>query len=339
MAPARTHRTDGETSPSKTKQFPAGSAIGVDIGGTKIAVGVCDSDGRVLVEFKKPTPARDPGDAMWDTINRLLDDVIAAGGRSATESITGIGVGCAGPMVWPEGVVSPTNITSWREFPLRRRLRERFPDMPVRVHNDAICMALAEHWKGAAQGHANALGMVVSTGVGGGLISGNRILDGGSGNAGHIGHTIVRADGPSCRCGGRGCLEAIARGPATVAWAVEHGWSPPVGQAVDGRSLADSARAGDLTAIDAFRRSGEAVGIALASVATLLDLDIAVIGGGLVQSGDLLMNPVRQAFDRHVGMTFAKRMKIVPAALDQDAGIVGAAALVLQGHRYWSPAD
>ncbi|MDP3972103.1 MAG: ROK family protein, partial [Candidatus Nanopelagicales bacterium] len=211
---------------------------------------------------------------------------------------------------------------------------------PVRVHNDAVVMAAAEHWIGAAAGRPNALGMVVSTGVGGGLVLGDRLIDGGLGNAGHIGHIVVHPDGPACVCGGRGCLEPIARGPATAAWAVEQGWTPsdPTKPA-DAKTLADDAHAGDEVAIAAYNRSGEAVGIALASVAALLDLDVAVIGGGLVQSGELLMDPLLAAFRYHAGLPHAARMSIVPASLGQDAGIIGAAALVQDGHRYWNASD
>ncbi len=322
---------------TKANRTPEKLILAIDIGGTKMAVGLVDGDGDATHVDRTPSPANQRGDAMWDALNRLLDEVLQSAGNP---KITGVGVGCAGPMIWPEGVVSPTNIVGWREFPLRRKLKERFVDLPVRLHNDAICMAIAENWKGAAAGHDNALGMVVSTGVGGGLIVGGRLVDGGFGNAGHIGHIVIDPSGPACRCGGRGCLEAISRGPATVAWAVEEGWTPSdSGDPLDGKTLADDARNGDEIAIAAFRRAGSAVGVGLASVAALLDLDIAVIGGGLVQSGDLLMTPIKQAFAEHAGMTFVKRMKIVPAELDQLAGVVGAAALFADGDRYWSPVD
>jgi glucokinase len=321
--------------PEKLSDLPI---LGVDIGGTKIAVGLVSSTGHMSHIERVPTPAAIPGDAMWDALNRVMDATLTAAGNPR---IGGVGVGCAGPMIWPEGVVSPTNILPWREFPLRRKLRERFVGLPVRLHNDAICMAAGEHWLGAARGHDNAIGMVVSTGVGGGLISGGRLVDGGFGNAGHIGHMVADPNGPLCRCGGRGCLEAIARGPATVAWAVEQGWTPSrTGSGLlDGRSLAADARDGDLIAKAAFHRAGTALGSVLASVAALLDLDIAVIGGGMIQSGELLIAPILLAFEAHAGMQFVKRMKIVPAQLDQEAGIVGAAALFANNDQYWSPGD
>ncbi len=308
--------------------------LAVDIGGTKMAVGLVDSRGEVVASGRTPTPARSSAGEMWTALSDLITEILAEAGEPR---LLGVGVGCAGPMVWPDGVVSPLNIPAWRGFPLRRQLAEMFPDLPVRLHNDAVAMAAAEHWMGAAAGRSNALGMVVSTGVGGGLVLGNRLIDGGLGNAGHIGHVVVYPDGPACVCGGRGCLEPIARGPATAAWAVEQGWTPAdPRQPADAKTLAGDARDGDEVAIAAFRRSGEAVGIALASVAALLDLDVAVIGGGMVQSGDLLMEPLREAFRAHAGLPHAARMTIVPAALGQDAGIIGAAALVQDGARYWN---
>lgn len=313
------------------------TVLAIDIGGTKIAVGAVTPDGRIAASARTPSPARGTADEMWTAVTETCDRVLERAGHPV---IDGVGVGCAGPMTWPDGVVSPLNITAWRGFPLRRALRERFPGVPVRVHNDAVAMACAEHWAGAAKGYKNVLGMVVSTGVGGGVILGNRLVDGGLGNAGHIGHMVVDPNGPACPCGGRGCLEAIARGPATAAWAVEQGWTPRLpGQPADAKTLSADAAAGDEVAIAAYKRSGEAVGIALASASALLDLDVAVIGGGLVQSGDLLMRPMRGAFELHAGFPFVKRLKIIPASLDQNAGIFGAAALVLAGDRYWDPAN
>lgn len=331
-------RQDGDMTMSAFEVTdPSLPVLALDIGGTKMAAGLVTSDGDVLAVERTPSPARGSAEEMYGALTGLCDSLFAATGQ---QEVAGVGVGCAGPMVWPDGVVSPVNIPGWRGYPLRRNLAKRFPGVPVRIHNDAIAMAAAEHWMGAAAGYANALGMVVSTGVGGGLIIDDQIVNGGLGNAGHIGHVVVNPEGPACGCGGRGCLEAIARGPATAAWAVEQGWTPRRADApADAKTLAEDARNGDPIGIAAYRRAGEAVGIALASVAALLDLDIAVIGGGLVQSGDLLMVPMRHAFEEHAGMAFVQRMTIVPAVLDQLAGVVGAAALVVRGDAYWTQPD
>jgi glucokinase len=308
-------------------------ALALDVGGTKLAAAWVDGDGSVHGRREVPTRPTGAGlgEQLWQTTVALLDDV-AAGERP-----TAVGVGCGGPMRWPEGVVSPINLPAWREFPLRVRLRERFPDATIRVHNDAVAMVAGEHWHGAATGTEAVLGVVVSTGVGGGLILGGRIVDGVGGNAGHLGHVVVDPAGPVCGCGARGCLEAVARGPAVVQWAVDRGWSADPGDIADGRSLARSAYAGNPIAAAAFTRAGDALGVALASAAALLELQIVVVGGGLARAGDLLLSPARESFRRHAGLDFVRRCRIVPSAGGADAGLIGAAALVVPGETYWSP--
>jgi glucokinase len=187
---------------------------------------------------------------------------------------------------------------------------------------------------GAGREARQFLGVVVSTGVGGGLVLDGLTVNGTTGNAGHIGHVVVDADGPACACGGQGCLEAIARGPAVVEWALRQGWTPSANDA-SGPGLAESARAGDAVALAAFTRAGRALGVALASVATLLDLDAVAIGGGLAKAGDLLLGPTRAAFERYAALDFARRCRITAAELGDDAGVVGAAAFVLAGDHYW----
>jgi glucokinase len=220
---------------------------------------------------------------------------------------------------------------SWRAFPLRERLSELFPGLPVRVHNDAVAVAVGEHWRGAGRGRPNVLGMVVSTGVGGGLILGDRIINGKSGNAGHIGHVIVDPDGPACECGGRGCLEAIARGPGLSAWAREQGWTGETG-----KELAHDAARGHPVAVRAMNRAGWALGVAIASATHLCDLDVVAVGGGLSQAGPLLFRPLEDTFRAHAQMDFAREVRVVPAALGQMAGLVGAAAFIFAADRYWT---
>jgi glucokinase len=295
--------------------------LALDVGGTKIAAAILDDDGGIVRRDRTPTVLADPWPGLTDMLDRLVDG----------ERIDGVGVGCVGPMRWPAGEVSPLNVPGWRDFPLRARLAERFPGVPVRLHNDAVAFAAAEHWKGAAQHVDNMIGMVVSTGVGGGLILGGHVVDGASGNAGHIGHVAADPDGPMCACGGRGCLEAIARGPATVAWARERGST-----AEDGPALARLAADGDEIALAAFARSGAAVGRVIAWCAVLLDVRVIVVGGGLSQVGAPLWDPLLAAFREQAVLPFLQGVQVVPPALGGDAGLIGAAALVLAGDRYWS---
>lgn len=310
------------------------TVLALDIGGTKLAAAVVTESGRIVRRNEVATNAeRDPA-GIWQ---RLIDLIEAV---SDGQEITAIGVGCGGPMRWPDGEVSPLNIPLWRNgFPLRSRLAQRYPAALVRVHNDAVAMAVGEHWLGAGRGSSAFLGMVVSTGVGGGLVIDGRIVNGRSGNAGHVGHVVVDPDGPRCGCGGRGCLEAISRGPAIVRWALDNGWEPSTDEAPDGSSLARDAAAGDDVARAAFERAGRAIGIALASVVHVLDIDVVAVGGGLARAGELLLEPARAAFGEHCTMAYAAGCRIEPAALGPDAGLVGAAALVVPGLGYLSGGD
>ncbi|WP_433333757.1 ROK family protein [Spirillospora sp. CA-294931] len=307
-----------------------GAVLAVDIGGTKMASAVVDGAGEVVAYDRVATPDDPDAEVLWRALDGLLGKVVADAGAPA---LIGVGVGCGGPMTWPAAEVSPLNIHAWRGFPLRERLRERHPGLPVRVHNDAVCVAVGEHWRGAGRGYDNVLGMVVSTGVGGGLVLNGRLIDGASGNAGHVGHVIVEPDGPPCGCGGRGCLEAIARGPGLVAWAQGEGWRP--GEAVTGVELAEDARAGDAVAAAAMRRAGRALGLAIASATHLCDLDVVAIGGGLSQTGPLLFDPLEKELRAHARMDFSRDVKVVPTSLGQTSGLVGAAALILAADRYW----
>jgi glucokinase len=307
--------------------------VAVDIGGTKLAAGVVDSTGRVWHSARVPTPVGADGAALWAALAGLVETVTAVAATAGAPPPGGVGVGCGGPMRWPQGLVSPLNIPGWREFPLRERLADLLDLGPVRVHNDAIALAVAEHWRGAAAGTRDALGMVVSTGVGGGLVLGGRVVDGASGNAGHIGHVVVDPAGPDCACGGRGCLEAIASGPRTIAWALANGWRCAV---PDGRVLVADAQAGDPVAVAALARAGAAVGVGIASALALCDVQVVVVGGGLAAAGDLLLGPLRDALARHARLGFTRAVPVVGSALGSDAGLIGAAALVLAGDRYWS---
>lgn len=337
-------------------------ALAIDIGGTKIAAAVVDGDGVIRGSARRPVPraqvtttAQATGTAQGASVTRDAangpgvgsEDVFAAvrqcaegalleAGVSVAE-LAGVGCGCAGPMRWPVGEVSPLNIAAWRSFPLRERLREHFAGLPVLVHNDGVALAAGEHWRGAGRDVRNLLTVTVSTGVGGGLILGGRLLHGSSGNAGHIGHVTVETDGPPCPCGGRGCLEAIAAGPHAVRRALAAGWIPPVGQAADGQALAASASAGDAIASRELARSGTAVGAGLAACANLLDLDAAVVAGGFAQSGPIFWDALLAGFDRHAGLAFSRRLRITPSTDPAGVALRGAAAFVLAPARYGWP--
>lgn len=296
-----------------------GLVLALDIGGTKIAAGLVDDRGTLVHRAQQPTPPAD-AEAIWAVTAELLSDAVrAAGGRLA-----GVGISSAGPIDLPGGTISPINIQAWQRFPIVDRVA-RLTGLGVRLGGDGLCMALGEQWCGAARDARFALGMVVSTGIGGGLVLDGAPYDGRTGNAGHVGHVVVDADGAPCTCGGRGCVETVASGPHLAKWAREHGWV--AGPEADAKELADAANRGNAVALQAFRRGAGAVAMTIASVAAVCDLDLVVVGGGVAKSGALLFDPLREALKEYLGLDFIRGLRVVPAELGGDAGLVGAAAL------------
>jgi glucokinase len=279
------------------------TALAIDIGGTKLAVARVDAEGRLTDRHMAPTPGLEGAEVMWGT----LVDLVAAS-RRGDEVV--VGVGCGGPMA-PGGVtVSPLNIPAWREFPLRARLVEE-TGLDVHVDNDAKALARGEGWVGAARGARDYLAMVVSTGVGGGIVVDGRLLDGATGNAGHVGHVIVEPDGRVCACGARGCLEAEASGPSILA----AGGVAPTAVGEDVR-----------------RRTGMLVGRAVASVVNLLDLRLAVVGGSVALGfGAPFFEAAQAELEARARIDYARGARIVPVGLGDEGPLVGAAAVGWHG--------
>jgi glucokinase len=285
-------------------------ALAVDIGGTKLASGLVALDGTLVDRASVPTrpgPAGPGSDeALWDDLAQLVERV--AGSVGAGDRLVVCGAGCGGPMSPGGEAVSPLNIEAWRGFPLRGRLAS-LTGLATFVDNDAKALALGEGWVGAARGCANFLGMVVSTGVGGGIVLDGRLLDGRLGNAGHIGHVIVEPDGRACRCGGRGCLEAEASGTAIAAI---------TGQEPRQAGPALVARVGTL------------VGRAIASVVNLLDLPLAVVSGSVALGfGPPFFEAAQAEMDLRCGLDFARGARVVPGGLGDAGPLVGAARVGL----------
>jgi glucokinase len=219
--------------------------------------------------------------------------------------------------------VSPLNVPAWRRHPLVDRIGALVADAPVTLAVDGLCIALAEHGVGAGRGARHLLGMVVSTGVGGGLVLDGRAAPGPTGNAGHIGHVEVAGFDDPCPCGGSGCLEAVASGPSTVRWARANGFAGETGE-----DLARAHAARDAVAIAAVARAGTAIGRAIASAASLVDLDVAAVGGGFSRVSPALLDAARAALDRRSAFDFVRRTRIVASQLSGDGPLIGAAALV-----------
>ncbi|OMC46227.1 sugar kinase [Mycobacterium sp. IS-2888] len=297
----------------------------LDIGGTKIAVGLADDDGTLVHTAIRPTPPGGSAEEIWAAVAAAIADAL----RAADGGVAAVGIASAGSIDLHTGCVSPINIGSWHGFPLRDRVAAAVPGVPVRLGGDGTCMALGEHWRGAGRGARFLLGMVVSTGVGGGLVFNGAPYTGRTGNAGHVGHVVVDPDGLPCTCGGRGCVETVAAGPPLVRWARANGWSAPPGAGAE--QLADAATRGDAVALRAFDRAASALAAMIASVAAVCDLDLAVVGGGVAKSGRVLFDPLRATLADYAGLDFLHGLRVVPAELGGEAGLVGAARLARFG--------
>jgi glucokinase len=280
------------------------SALGVDIGGTKLAAGLVDDRGTITSRVETATPATADSEELWSTLADLLDSLPLSDRRRAAV----VGVGCGGPMTPGGELVSPLNIPAWRAFPLRDRLANH-TRLDVHIDNDAKALALGEGWIGAAKGEPNFIAMVVSTGVGGGIVVDGRLLDGATGNAGHIGHVIVEPGGRLCGCGARGCLEAEASGIAI--------------RAITGRAPAEASR-------DVVEHTGTLVGRAVGSVVNLLDLRLAVVAGSVALGfGEPFFTAAQAELDCVSRLEFSRGARIVAAGLGRDGPLVGAAAVAL----------
>jgi glucokinase len=300
----------------------------LDIGGTKIAGALVDGDGQILVRVQRATPAQEDGESVMAAVRAVLGELTASPlwGRA-----TALGIGSAGPVDASAGTVSPVNVPGWRDYPLVARVREAAGGLPVELIGDGVAITAAEHWQGAARGHDNALCMVVSTGVGGGLVLNGRVHPGPTGNAGHIGHICVELDGDPCPCGSRGCVERIASGPNIARRAIENGWRPGPDGDTSAAAVAAAARVGDPVAAASFERAAQALAAGIAATATLVEIDIAVIGGGVGKAADVLFTPLRKALGDYATLSFVRRLEITPAQMGTDAGLVGAAAAALAG--------
>ncbi|WP_329201350.1 ROK family protein [Streptomyces sp. NBC_01435] len=295
----------------------------LDIGGTKIAAALVDGGGALLVRAQRPTPARESAETVMAAVTEVLDEL---SGSPLWGRATAVGIGSAGPVDASAGTVSPVNVPGWRDFPLVERVGKAVGGLPVGLVGDGVAMTAAEHWLGAARGYDNALCMVVSTGVGGGLVLGGKLHPGPTGNAGHIGHVSVDLDGDPCPCGSRGCVERIASGPNIARRALEAGWRPGPDGDASAAAVAAAARAGDETALASFERAAQALAAGIAATAALVEIDIAVIGGGVAGAGDILFAPLRRALRRYATLSFIRRIEVAPAVMGTDAGLVGAAA-------------
>jgi glucokinase len=299
-------------------------ALAVDIGGTKVDAALVEATGRIVAGSRHRAatgPGQTPGTfaaAITSVCRRATD---AAG---PAHRVIGVGIGAAGPLRGDGTRISPINLPGIRDFALTDPVAAVSPRLPVRVALDGTCIALAELEFGALRGVRNGIAMVVSTGIGGGIVLDGRVIRGDTGNAGHVGQVWVRR--PDRADPALASVEGVAAGPATVRWAHAHGWP-----GADGLELAAAYRSGDPVAVRAVRRSAEAVGQAIAGYAALLDLRVAAIGGGFSHVADDYLALVEAAARRAALLPAAAELRVVPAELGGDAPLVGAALLVHRG--------
>ena len=307
--------------------------IGIDLGGTNIAAGVVDETYQIRCTHSAPTHAQDGPEALLDDVAACVRAVTEKGGFAPNEC-SGVGLGAPGSCDRPAGVVRYAPNLNWHDVPAAKELSERLGGVKVALGNDADCAALAETVAGAARGSESVLLITLGTGVGGGLIVGGRIASGFRGRGGEFGHMIVQMGGEKCSCGQQGCWEAYASATALARQAAraaqEHPESALNGvQTLDGRSIYEAAAAGDAAAQTVTARYAEYVGAGLVGLVNALAPETVLLGGGVSGAGEALLAPVRDYVQAHA---FFKDPELLPdiraAQLGNDAGIIGAAALV-----------
>jgi glucokinase len=297
-------------------------ALAIDVGGTKVEAALVDDRARLIdgSRHRAPTGAENSAETIADAVRQVIDETLASAPPGAR--ILGAGVGCAGPIDIARATVSPLNLAAWRGFPLAALVAEQSGITDPVLRLDGLCILLAEHWAGSLQGYRTAMGMVVSTGIGGGLLVEGRLVGGRSGNAGHVGQIQLHThDG-----GGRDLsitLEGIAAGPRIVNWAKEQGWRGDTGE-----DLAASYKINDPIAVAAVRRCARALGEGISSVCALVDLEAVAIGGGFSRVTPDLFDLIRESIADVAPLDTISGVQILPSALSDEGPLIGAAGLI-----------
>jgi glucokinase len=312
--------------------------LGIDIGGTKLAAGVVTLTGEQLSQDRVPSLAAEGPAKVIERLIELSRRTVALAGISMDEIIAA-GVGCGGPLDPKTGMImEPPNLPGWVDVPLVKILQDAL-GIPVYLDNDANAAALGEHRFGAGRGVENMVYLTISTGIGGGIIIGNKLYQGQNGNAGEIGHMSLAINGRPCNCGSRGCLEAYASGTNIAARAreavgageksllTELAGSP---DNISGETIMAAMQAGDSVATRIWDETMEILGAGIANVINIFNPQRVVLGGGITNFGDLLFGPIRRiALSRAMG-PLAQVAEIVPAQLGGQVGVLGAAAVALE---------
>lgn len=305
--------------------------VGVDLGGTNIAVGIIDEECRMIDQISVPTLAKRPEDAVIKDICKTVGDVLQRQRISACEC-SSIGVGAPGCCDSEKGIVFRSYSLSWNHVPLGERMQKYFP-IPVKVDNDANCAALAEALAGAGRGYKNTVLVTLGTGIGTGIVLDGKIYSGLKGNGTEFGHTMIDVNGELCSCGRRGCWDAYASATALIVNAKKAAANRPESalnlvDEMNGKAVFDIAGQGDVTAIAVVREYCYYLAVGISNIINVFGPDIIIVGGGISRQGDKILDPVRRYVRENC---FDKREEAMPhittAHMGNDAGIIGAALL------------
>lgn len=314
--------------------------IAIDLGGTNLRVATVTLEGKILRRISVPTMAQEGVEAV---IDRMVSKVLELVGAEGVRRAMALAVAAPGPTdPWSGIIVEPPNLPGWVRVPLKEILEARL-GLTTYVGNDANVAALGEHSFGAGKGTMHMIYVTVSTGIGGGIIVDGRLLLGKNGGAGEVGHMTIDMNGPKCACGNIGCLEAFASGTAIARQAKERlrlGEKSTILDAVGGDlsrvtglEVVREAKKGDSLAADIMAAAATALGVGMVNLVNLFDPEAIVIGGGVSNAGPLLFEPVRHIVNERAMGIATRGLRIIPTALGDDVGLVGAAALALAGHR------
>jgi glucokinase len=315
--------------------------IGVDLGGTKVLVALINAKGRIVAEKKMPTEAEQGPEKVIARIAKTIKAVIKEADIAAKEIIA-VGVGAPGPLNPETGIIlNAPNLPGWREIPLAKML-EKETDLPTFIENDVNAGTFGEYKLGAGRGVKDIVGIFVGTGVGGGLIVGGKLRSGYRHVAAEVGHIIILADGPTCGCGNKGCLEALASRTAIVRdimTAIGAGRRSVIAELSGGKAenvtsgvLLEAAKRRDALTLEVLGRAQYYLGILVANVVNFFDPEMVILGGGVVEAfGDEFLKPIRQtAHECFIAKHEMERVKIVSAELGDYAGVLGAAMLAAE---------
>ncbi|HVE59370.1 MAG TPA: ROK family protein [Pyrinomonadaceae bacterium] len=301
---------------------------GIDIGGTKIAVALETPAGERIAARRFPTEVKLGPERILENISQAVEGMLA----ESNTNLTALGIGCPGPIDIVRGLVlSPTNLPDWIDFPIVELIRKRF-DVPVSLDNDANAAALGEYFYGAGRGFGDVFYVTISTGIGGSIICEGQVHHGVQAGAGEIGHTIVRTNGVRCRCGTHGCLETIASGTGIArrmreTLAAQNGKSAENLDQITAETVVEAVKNGDETAQKIWDETIKYLAIGIGNAITLIAPEAVIIGGGVSEAGELLLEPLRREIGKIVTMVPIEKVQILKASLGSESGVCGALIL------------